>query len=114
QAEDGIRDRNVTGVQTCALPIYSGDSFWPEQFPISMLERMQEANPYVFAGQYMQNPTPIGGGDFKTGNIQIVDALPSGLRFIRGWDLAATTKKTSDYTATVKLAVDGSGVVWIA
>src|SRR5207249_6742106 len=23
QAEDGIRDRNVTGVQTCALPIYS-------------------------------------------------------------------------------------------
>src|SRR5699024_1106145 len=29
--EDGIRDRNVTGVQTCALPIYppigSGDSY---------------------------------------------------------------------------------------
>src|SRR5207249_5714323 len=24
QAEDGIRDRNVTGVQTCALPIYEG------------------------------------------------------------------------------------------
>src|SRR5699024_11430653 len=24
QAEDGIRDRNVTGVQTCALPILSG------------------------------------------------------------------------------------------
>src|SRR5437868_15339692 len=30
QAEDGIRDRNVTGVQTCALPIFnlgeSGDN----------------------------------------------------------------------------------------
>src|SRR5207249_6841001 len=24
QAEDGIRDRNVTGVQTCALPISRG------------------------------------------------------------------------------------------
>src|SRR6266513_4398675 len=24
QAEDGIRDRNVTGVQTCALPIFAG------------------------------------------------------------------------------------------
>src|SRR5699024_11555995 len=24
QEEDGIRDRNVTGVQTCALPIYRG------------------------------------------------------------------------------------------
>src|SRR5439155_8532019 len=25
QAEDGIRDGHVTGVQTCALPIYRGD-----------------------------------------------------------------------------------------
>src|SRR5207249_9157362 len=25
QAEDGIRDRNVTGVQTCALPISTAD-----------------------------------------------------------------------------------------
>src|SRR5699024_12031605 len=27
QAEDGIRARNVTGVQTCALPIFSSVSF---------------------------------------------------------------------------------------
>src|SRR5437868_9235901 len=27
QAEDGIRDRNVTGVQTCALPILRGKIF---------------------------------------------------------------------------------------
>src|SRR5207249_7436456 len=27
QAEDGIRDRNVTGVQTCALPISIPDHF---------------------------------------------------------------------------------------
>src|SRR5207249_5194723 len=27
QAEDGIRDRNVTGVQTCALPISSMENF---------------------------------------------------------------------------------------
>src|SRR5229473_7677976 len=26
QAEDGIRDKLVTGVQTCALPIYAGAS----------------------------------------------------------------------------------------
>src|SRR5699024_11272915 len=25
QAEDGIRDRNVTGVQTCALPIWRSE-----------------------------------------------------------------------------------------
>src|SRR5699024_11818143 len=28
QAEDGIRDRNVTGVQTCALPISSAETFF--------------------------------------------------------------------------------------
>src|SRR3712207_6846887 len=28
QAEDGIRDIGVTGVQTCALPIYLEDEHW--------------------------------------------------------------------------------------
>src|SRR5207245_4118764 len=34
QAEDGIRDATVTGVQTCALPISfrSSPSKWPEVF----------------------------------------------------------------------------------
>src|SRR5207249_7079898 len=34
QAEDGIRDRNVTGVQTCALPIY-----WSLFFPFGEAPR---------------------------------------------------------------------------
>src|SRR6266498_5442468 len=29
QAEDGIRDADVTGVQTCALPIWGAPPFWP-------------------------------------------------------------------------------------
>src|SRR2546421_9052504 len=29
QAEDGIRDLIVTGVQTCALPIFPGAGDWP-------------------------------------------------------------------------------------
>src|SRR2546430_12538092 len=28
QAEDGIRDLTVTGVQTCALPIYDGEAVY--------------------------------------------------------------------------------------
>src|SRR5699024_10285393 len=32
QAEDGIRDRNVTGVQTCALPIWPGGGARPTAF----------------------------------------------------------------------------------
>ena len=35
QAEDGIRDWSVTGVQTCALPIYSLNVFGKEVFKYS-------------------------------------------------------------------------------
>src|SRR5256885_3802752 len=40
QAEDGIRDYKVTGVQTCALPIFQG---WPGASPASM--RCSQATP---------------------------------------------------------------------
>lgn len=43
----------------------AGESFWPEQFPIEMLNRLESANPYVYAGQYRQLPSPPGGGLFK-------------------------------------------------
>ena len=90
-----------------------GQSFWPQQFPVEMLERIEANNPYVYAGQYMQEPSPKEGGDFKPDNIQLVDALPTGLDFTRGWDFAATVKKHSDYTATVKIAIK-DGIVYIA
>src|SRR5699024_11950872 len=35
QAEDGIRDRNVTGVQTCALPISSASASTPIAFTLA-------------------------------------------------------------------------------
>src|SRR5699024_11829818 len=34
QAEDGIRDRKVTGVQTCALPISAGRLLYSRSMPI--------------------------------------------------------------------------------
>src|SRR6266513_3448152 len=40
QAEDGIRDRNVTGVQTCALPI-------SEAIGYGVRERTPDAAPYI-------------------------------------------------------------------
>jgi len=54
----------------------SGDSFWPEQFPLSMLERLKSTNSYVYAGQYLQRPAPIGGGIFKDQWIRHWSALP--------------------------------------
>src|SRR5215813_10655276 len=38
QAEDGIRDADVTGVQTCALPIYGPPGAFPRDRPSDDLE----------------------------------------------------------------------------
>src|SRR5690606_40423472 len=55
QAEDGIRDFHVTGVQTCALPIFATEeklkSFFKEFFP-DTLELMP-----TLVENYFTNPT---------------------------------------------------------
>ncbi len=55
-----------------------GESIWPEKWSIEDLRRMEAADPYTFAGQYMQTPSPLSGGILKPDNIQIIDALPLG------------------------------------
>jgi predicted phage terminase large subunit-like protein len=80
----------------------NGTSFWPEQFPIDDLRRMETANAYRFAGQYQQDPAPRSGGLFKPDAIEVVQALPNQPAiWVRGWDLAATTD--GDWTAGVKI-----------
>lgn len=89
-----------------------GTSFWERQFPVEMLNRLESASPYTFAGQYMQDPSPRGGGFFKPHNIDVIDTLPAGLQFVRGWDLAGTAAG-GDWTAGVKVGVK-DGVTYIA
>jgi predicted phage terminase large subunit-like protein len=76
----------------------SGQSFWPEQFPPEMLDRLEQSSPYVFAGQYMQRPSPIGGGIFKDDWWQFFDAMPPlKWRSIYA-DTAQKTKEQNDYS----------------
>src|SRR5207248_4029054 len=53
QAEDGIRDRTVTGVQTCALPIFSD---WAQSLGQKSRERFgcrREEGRYVVPSEYV-------------------------------------------------------------
>lgn len=76
-----------------------GTALWPEKHSVETLRQMEAANPYVFAGQYQQRPSPAEGGDFKPDRMQVVDALPSGhFQWVRGWDLAASKTRTSAWT----------------
>src|SRR5207249_7984775 len=51
QAEDGIRDRNVTGVQTCALPIYLPVD---QTSPISMVLLLRAAGNPMWLSPVLQ------------------------------------------------------------
>src|SRR2546430_7629225 len=55
QAEDGIRDLTVTGVQTCALPICGGDGDRPrrvggDHLDLHPLDRLSEAAAVAVTG----------------------------------------------------------------
>lgn len=89
-----------------------GTSFWERQFPIDMLKRLEKASPYTFAGQYQQEPSPRGGGFFKPHNIEIIDTLPAGIKWVRGWDLAATAGG-GDWTVGAKVGIKDD-IIYIA
>src|SRR5699024_11406958 len=72
QAEDGIRDRNVTGVQTCALPIFTvdppaGDTLVPLT-PHDRLERWTCSRRTACAGGLHRPGVLLGHGDPVAGD----------------------------------------------
>ncbi|MEN9885465.1 MAG: hypothetical protein RL758_43 [Pseudomonadota bacterium] len=85
-----------------------GSALWPAKHTIDQLRIMEQANPYVFAGQYQQRPAPLAGGEFKPGKIEVIDAAPANVRWVRGWDLAGT-KDGGDWTAGGLLGVTPEG-----
>lgn len=91
----------------------TGEPLWAFKHSIVKLRQMQIANPYMFAGQYQQQPAPLDGGVFKPSNIEIVDALPMGVvQWVRAWDLGATVG--GDPTCGVKLGKLPDGRLIIA
>ena len=76
----------------------NGESFWPTQFPIEMLNRLRDTNSYVYAGQYLQEPAPVGGGIFKQEWVRHWQVLPLfDYRMIYA-DTAQKTNEQNDYS----------------
>lgn len=99
---------------------YDGELLFPERFPPDTVERDKiPMGSYAVAGQFQQRPSPREGGLFKKHWFEIVNAAPAGVRWVRGWDLAATKKagKSSSvgpaYTAGVKLGLGSDGTYYI-
>lgn len=90
-----------------------GNSFWPEQFPLDDLRRMEASNAYRFAGQYMQNPAPIGGGIFKDEWWQYYRALPQIKYRMVYADTALKTKEQNDYSVFQCWGAGADGKIYL-
>lgn len=75
-----------------------GESFWPHQFPWEELKRKEKANSYVYAGQYLQRPAPVGGGIFKDDWWQYYTIKPTFEWRAIYADTAQKTKEHNDYS----------------
>src|SRR5699024_12100837 len=71
QAADGIRDRNVTGVQTCALPIFCNPSFFKHH------KYRPFASSRRFNHDLFENPTGKLGLYFKIGKSATASRRPA-------------------------------------
>jgi len=79
-----------------------GTALWPEKHSIEELRRMEIAAPYMFAGQYQQMPSPPAGKIFLPDAMPVVEAIPHGTRFVRGWDFASV-ENDGDWTVGGKI-----------
>lgn len=84
-------------------------SIWPQVWSLERLARIRMRGEYGWWSLYQQRPVPRGGGMFKRSDFQFVDEPPRGGRWVRRWDLAASTDPAAAYTAGSKVGlIDGT------
>lgn len=92
----------------------AGEALCPDRFDVPALERIRGVlGTYSFEALYQQRPRPADGALFKRQWFKIVDKAPDGLRWVRYWDLAASTKQQADYTASAAAALAEDGTLYI-
>lgn len=91
-----------------------GDALFPERYPVERLRSIRASvGSYVWSALYDGSPVVRGGNYIPVANLQIVDAAPEGLRWVRFWDLATSEKKTSDHTSSFAAALDTEGTLYL-
>src|SRR5699024_3028421 len=96
QAEDGIRDRNVTGVQTCALPISTGASI-----PVLHTEKS--------IGSLASSPAPEDherAAELLRANCHLATALGARTLVLHLWSQPDTEESVATAVATLPRLLD--------
>lgn len=99
----------------CATPFgrdrrhIEDELLWPERLTPEFIEMTEKGmTAHAVAGQHQQRPGPRAGLMFKRHWFKAVPAAPADCQWVRGWDLAGSVKKTSAYTAGVKVGFQRS------
>lgn len=89
-----------------------GEALCPERYDADKLQKIQaRIGDYYFGALYQQRPTAKQGLFFHVDQIEIVDAVPANLRYVRGWDKAATAGG-GDFTVGAKIGT-ANGIFYI-
>jgi predicted phage terminase large subunit-like protein len=89
----------------------AGEALFPEHKSIEFLrEREAIMDSSNWLALYQQRPTAKQGSVFKPDKIGTLEAVPNeAIRWVRGWDFAASDGVKSDYTAGPRIGVRPNG-----
>lgn len=68
----------------------------------------------VFRQEYGAEFVQLAGALFQRDWFHTIEKAPAGIRYVRFWDLAASTKTSADYTVGAKLALTSKGLLVVA
>ncbi|MDX8383813.1 MAG: phage terminase large subunit, partial [Ghiorsea sp.] len=89
-----------------------GEPLWAHKHDLTTLNRMMNADPYMFAGQYMQTPTPKDGGMFKKPWLSRYSERPAKrdtIRIVQSWDTAYKAAQINDPSCCTTWAETADG-----
>ena len=82
--------------------------------PVGFADTVRAQYPAHFAQQELEGEfVDPPGAVFRREWFHVVEEAPLGLQWVRYWDLAASTKQTADYTASVAVAMAADGTVYL-
>ncbi|HEY2846693.1 MAG TPA: phage terminase large subunit [Pyrinomonadaceae bacterium] len=122
QMDDGLGDRwEIIDLPAIALPSdqmgrAEGEALWPERYTLDSLKATRQMiGNYSFQSLYQQSPISRDGEIFKREWFsRVVEEAPKGLSWFRGYDLAISQRTSADRTASLRIALDKDGTLYIA
>lgn len=82
--------------------------------PPEFADTLRQQYPSQFARQELAGEfVELAGNVFKREWFRVVESAPAGLRWVRYWDLAASTRQAADYTASVACALAPDGTLYL-